>query len=217
MECVEYFFCADSFSRGNSKYAAKSNVPAGTKANEREVSRRARINRYVDSSIRPGQKTDDTKSRTFKAGEKPKSGGRILFLRGALRTTVGYACHEFAQQSTRFSSWADQFYRRQREKGKSHHSAIRHWHSSGYALSSPAGRPTILTMNPSISTPSQKEILPLPRLDGAPQTLEGTDAKRGRRPFKPSIRGSCQATHNPFESSEKCLDKGFTGDQRSAR
>jgi hypothetical protein len=33
--------------------------------------------------------------------------------------------HEFAQQSTRFSSWADQFYRRQREKGKSHHSAIR--------------------------------------------------------------------------------------------
>jgi hypothetical protein len=33
--------------------------------------------------------------------------------------------HEFAQQSTRFSPWADQFYRRQREKGKSHHSAIR--------------------------------------------------------------------------------------------
>jgi hypothetical protein len=33
--------------------------------------------------------------------------------------------HEFAQQSTRFSSWADQFYKRQREKGKSHHSAIR--------------------------------------------------------------------------------------------
>src|ERR1700724_2677589 len=33
--------------------------------------------------------------------------------------------HEFAQQSTRFSSWADQFYRRQREKGKPHHSAIR--------------------------------------------------------------------------------------------
>jgi len=33
--------------------------------------------------------------------------------------------HEFAQQSTKRSSWADQFYRRQREKGKSHHSAIR--------------------------------------------------------------------------------------------
>src|SRR6202043_1222872 len=33
--------------------------------------------------------------------------------------------HEFARQSTRFSSWADQFYRRQREKGKCHHSAIR--------------------------------------------------------------------------------------------
>jgi transposase len=33
--------------------------------------------------------------------------------------------HEFAQQSTQRSSWADQFYRRQRQKGKSHHSAIR--------------------------------------------------------------------------------------------
>jgi Transposase/Transposase IS116/IS110/IS902 family len=33
--------------------------------------------------------------------------------------------HEFAQQSTRFSSWANEFYKRQREKGKSHHSAIR--------------------------------------------------------------------------------------------
>jgi hypothetical protein len=29
-------------------------------------------------------------------------------------------------------------------------------------------------MNPSISTPSQNEILPLLRLDGTPQTLEGT-------------------------------------------
>ena len=60
------------------------------------------------------------------------------------------------------------------------------WHSSGYALSSPAGRPTSLTMNPSISTPSQNEILPLPRLDGAPQTLEGTvRLADGRKPFKP--------------------------------
>jgi transposase len=33
--------------------------------------------------------------------------------------------HEFAQQSTQRSSWADQFYRRQRQRGKSHHSAIR--------------------------------------------------------------------------------------------
>jgi transposase len=33
--------------------------------------------------------------------------------------------HEFAQQSMHRCSWADQFYRRQREKGKSHHSAIR--------------------------------------------------------------------------------------------
>jgi hypothetical protein len=33
--------------------------------------------------------------------------------------------HEFAQQSTQHSSWAEQFYRRQRQRGKSHHSAIR--------------------------------------------------------------------------------------------
>ena len=33
--------------------------------------------------------------------------------------------HEFAQQSVQRSAWADQYYRRQREKGKSHHSAIR--------------------------------------------------------------------------------------------
>src|SRR5271166_2957020 len=50
------------------------------------------------------------------------------------------------------------------------------WPSSGYALSSPAGRPTNLTTNPSMSTPWQNEILPFPRLDGPPQTLEGTDA-----------------------------------------
>src|ERR1700722_2778434 len=52
------------------------------------------------------------------------------------------------------------------------------WLSSGYASFSPAGRPTSPTMNPSISTPSQNEILPLLRLDGTPQTLEGTDAQR---------------------------------------
>ena len=33
--------------------------------------------------------------------------------------------HEFAQQSIQRSAWADQYYRRQRERGKSHHSAIR--------------------------------------------------------------------------------------------
>src|SRR6202140_1007607 len=47
------------------------------------------------------------------------------------------------------------------------------WHSSGYASSSPAGRPTSLTMNPSISTPSQKEPLPLHRLTGPLHTLLG--------------------------------------------
>lgn len=33
--------------------------------------------------------------------------------------------HEFAQQSIQHSSWAEQFYQRQRQRGKSHHSAIR--------------------------------------------------------------------------------------------
>jgi len=33
--------------------------------------------------------------------------------------------HEFAQQSVQYSSWAEPFYRRQRQKGKSHHSAVR--------------------------------------------------------------------------------------------
>ena len=33
--------------------------------------------------------------------------------------------HEFAQHSVLHSSWAEQFYRRQRQKGKSHHSAVR--------------------------------------------------------------------------------------------
>ena len=47
------------------------------------------------------------------------------------------------------------------------------WPSSGYASFSPAGRPTSLTMNLSIFRPLQKRILPFPRLDGSPQTLEG--------------------------------------------
>jgi len=33
--------------------------------------------------------------------------------------------HEFAQHSVLHCSWAEQFYRRQRQKGKSHHSAVR--------------------------------------------------------------------------------------------
>src|ERR1700686_4918560 len=58
------------------------------------------------------------------------------------------------------------------------------WPSSGYASFSPAGRPTSLTMNLSIFRPLQKRILPFPRLDGSPQTLEGTH-EVGRRPFMP--------------------------------
>jgi Transposase/Transposase IS116/IS110/IS902 family len=53
--------------------------------------------------------------------------GKSLWVHRRLSRPI-FVCqtfHEFAQQSTRFSSWADQFYRRQREKGKSHHSAIR--------------------------------------------------------------------------------------------
>jgi len=53
--------------------------------------------------------------------------GKSLWVHRRLSRPI-FVCqtfHEFAQQSTRFSSWADQFYKRQREKGKSHHSAIR--------------------------------------------------------------------------------------------
>jgi hypothetical protein len=53
--------------------------------------------------------------------------GKSLWVHRRLSRPI-FVCqtfHEFAQQSTRFSSWADQFYRRQREKGKSHHIAIR--------------------------------------------------------------------------------------------
>ena len=53
--------------------------------------------------------------------------GKSLWVHRRLSRPI-FVCqtfHEFAQQSTRFSPWADQFYRRQREKGKSHHSAIR--------------------------------------------------------------------------------------------
>jgi hypothetical protein len=53
--------------------------------------------------------------------------GKSLWVHRRLSRPI-FVCqtfHEFAQQSTRFSSWADQFYRRQREKGNSHHSAIR--------------------------------------------------------------------------------------------
>jgi transposase len=53
--------------------------------------------------------------------------GKSLWVHRRLARPI-FTCqtfHEFAQQSTRRCSWADQFYRRQREKGKSHHSAIR--------------------------------------------------------------------------------------------
>ncbi len=53
--------------------------------------------------------------------------GKSLWIHRRLSRPI-FICqtfHEFAQQSTRFSSWADQFYRRQRARGKSHHSAIR--------------------------------------------------------------------------------------------
>ena len=39
----------------------------------------------------------------------------------------------------------------------------------------------------------------------------------GRRPFKPSIRGSAKRHTTLWNPDEKCFNKGFTGDQRSAR
>ena len=86
--------------------------------------------------------------------------------------------HEFAQQSVQHSSWANQFYQRQRDSGKSHHSAIRalafKWiriicacwkankpYDESFYLLALAGKNT-----------------PILRLDGSPQTLEGTDTKR---------------------------------------
>jgi hypothetical protein len=53
------------------------------------------------------------------------------------------------------------------------------WHSSGFVSFSPVGKPTSLTMNPSILTPSQKGIPPLLPLDGPPQRLEGTRRRWG--------------------------------------
>jgi hypothetical protein len=53
--------------------------------------------------------------------------GKSLWVHRRLARPI-FVCqtfHEFAQQTRQRSSWADQFYRRQREKGKSHHSAIR--------------------------------------------------------------------------------------------
>src|ERR1700737_630887 len=63
-------------------------------------------------------------------------------------------------------------------------SALRH--SSGFGSFSPVGKPTSLTMNPSMLTPLQKGILPLLPLDGSPQRLEGAPSlTRGSRPFMP--------------------------------
>jgi len=53
--------------------------------------------------------------------------GKSLWVHRRLARPI-FVCqtfHEFAQQSTHRCSWADQFYRRQRQRGKSHHSAIR--------------------------------------------------------------------------------------------
>jgi transposase len=55
-----------------------------------------------------------------------RSGKRLWVHRRLARPIfVCQTFHEFAQQSTHRCSWADQFYRRQRQRGKSHHSAIR--------------------------------------------------------------------------------------------
>jgi transposase len=53
--------------------------------------------------------------------------GKSLWVHRRLARPI-FVCqtfHEFAQQSTHRCSWAHQFYRRQRQRGKSHHSAIR--------------------------------------------------------------------------------------------
>jgi len=53
--------------------------------------------------------------------------GKSLWVHRRLARPI-FVCqtfHEFAQQSTHRCSWADQFYRRLRQRGKSHHSAIR--------------------------------------------------------------------------------------------
>jgi len=53
--------------------------------------------------------------------------GKSLWVHRRLARPI-FVCqtfHEFAQQSTHRCSWAEQFYRRQRQRGKSHHSAIR--------------------------------------------------------------------------------------------
>jgi Transposase IS116/IS110/IS902 family len=95
--------------------------------------------------------------------------------------------HEFAQQSVQRSAWADQYYRRQREKGKSHHSAIRalafKWIRIIFACWK-ANKPYGESFNLSTFTPLKNAILPFPQLDGPPQTLEGTH-EVGRRPFMP--------------------------------
>src|ERR1700730_1677145 len=73
------------------------------------------------------------------------------------------------------------------------------WLSSGYASFSPAGRPTSPTMNPSTSTPSQNEILPLLRLDGTPQTLEGSPYGGAVYAYRPTVSRSipCSRTDSP--------------------
>ena len=85
--------------------------------------------------------------------------------------------HEFAQQSVQHSSWANQFYQRQRDSGKSHHSAIRalafKWIRIICACWK-ANKP----YDESFYLKALAKNTPLLRLDGSPQKLEGTDAQR---------------------------------------
>jgi transposase len=82
--------------------------------------------------------------------------------------------HEFAQQSTRFSAWADQFYRRQRQRGKSHHSAIRSLAFKWIRIICACWKANKAYDESFTVKPLRRRILPFPRLDGSPQTLEGT-------------------------------------------
>jgi hypothetical protein len=99
--------------------------------------------------------------------------GLTLFFPAFHSQFICQTFHEFAQQSVQPSSWENQFYRRQRERGESDHSAIRALAYKWIRIISPAGRPTSLTVNLSMRRPLQKRILPFLRLDGSPQTLEG--------------------------------------------
>jgi hypothetical protein len=86
------------------------------------------------------------------------------------------------------TAWANQYYRRQREKGKSHHSAIRALAFKWIRIIWACWKPTSLTMNLSTFTPLKNAILPSPQLDGPPQTLEGAHAQRGKQSVYAGLR-----------------------------